>query len=338
MKSVILASVFSALGLLVSGCKERSAPEMVLNGGGASFPAPVYQSWTHSYSEVTPGIKVNYQSLGSGAGVNQLKENTVDFAGTDNPLTAGQQKEAGFEQFPMLTGGVVVIYNLPNIAGKRLKLSRKALSEIYLGRITRWNDPQLLADNPALGLPDLEITVVRRADSSGTSFLFTDYLSKCSPVWKEQVGAGSAVKWPVGLGGQKNPGVCNNVAKIVGAIGYTEYTYATEAGLAMAELENRAGKYIEPSPKSFAASSALADWQDAPGFYMLLTDAAGDEAWPITGVTYILLRKDCPPERRRELVKYFRWCFKDGAVAAHRLNYVPLPENVYRMVFSEVLK
>ncbi len=336
MKSVVLSAVVVASAMLLSGCSDAKNETVVLNGAGASFPAPVYQNWTNSYSEKDNGVKVNYQSIGSGAGLNQLKENTVDFAGSDNPLTLADQEAAGLVQFPMLTGGVVVIYNLPNIDGKTLKLSRVALSEIFLGKITRWNDPKLEKDNSGVALPDLPITVVRRADSSGTSFLFTDYLAKCSKEWKEQVGAGSSVKWPVGIGGQKNPGVCNNVAKIVGAIGYTEYTYAVECKLKMAELENKAGKYVAASPKNFAASSANADWKNAPGFYVLLTDAEGEDAWPITGVTYIMMRKDCPAERRAELVKYFKWCFTEGAAAAGRLNYVPLPEPVYNLVSKKL--
>ncbi len=336
--AVVAASV-ALLGFFASREAEAASKKsMVLNGAGASFPAPVYQNWTNSYSHRSGVVKVNYQSIGSGAGVNQLRENTVDFAGTDNPLTAQQQEEAGLEQFPMVTGGVVVIYNLPSLKGTTLKLSRQALAEMYLGRITKWNDAKIAACNPGVALPDTPVTVVRRADSSGTSFLFTDYLAKCSLEWKEQVGAGSSVKWPVGIGGQKNPGVCNNVAKIVGAIGYTEYTYAVEAHLSMASLENKAGNYVEASPANFAASSANVDWKNADGFYVVLTDGEGEESWPITGVTYILVRKDLAPEKRAALKEYFQWCFTEGTAAAARLNYVPLGQPVYEEIFSKVLK
>lgn len=338
MRSAFTSVAAVVMAMAMAGCSKSDQPSMTLNGAGASFPAPVYQNWTNAYNQKSSAAKINYQSIGSGAGVNQLKENTIDFAGTDNPLTLAEQESAGLEQFPMVTGGVVVIYNLPNIDGKALKLSRESLAGIFLGKITRWNDPMLERDNRGVALPDLPVTVVRRADSSGTSFLFTDYLAKCSAEWKEKVGAGSSVKWPVGIGGQKNPGVCNNVSKITGAIGYTEYTYAVEAGLKMTELENRAGSYVSPSPENFAASSANADWSNAPGFYMVLTDAEGEQAWPITGVTYILLRRDCPPEKRAQLVKYFKWCFAEGGPAAGRLNYVPLPEPVSRLVIKQVLK
>ena len=232
MKKITNLAMAAAAVLTVTGCSESN--KTTLNGAGASFPAPVYQNWTHSYSQTNPAVQVNYQSLGSGAGINQIKAGTVDFAGSDNPLTLEEQNKAGLVQFPMLTGGVVVIVNIPGVNNNQLKLSRSNLADIFLGKITKWNDPKLLKDNP--GLPDLAITVVRRADASGTSFIFTNYLSKISAEWQKIAGCGSSVKWPVGIGGQKNPGVCNNVAKIKGAIGYTEYTYAVEAKLAMAQL------------------------------------------------------------------------------------------------------
>lgn len=219
MKNLFLA--------LLAACSVVQA-ETTLTGAGASFPAPVYQKWTYSYSRAHPGVTVTYQSLGSGAGINQIKEGTVDFAGTDNPLTAEEQEAAGLVQFPMLTGGVVVIVNLPGIKNGQLKLSQQVPADIYLGKITMWNDKAIAAANPKLKLPAQKITVVHRSDSSGTSFIFTGFLSKASAEWQQKVGKGAAVSWPAGIGGQKNPGVCNNVAKIKGAIGYTEYTYAVE--------------------------------------------------------------------------------------------------------------
>ena len=324
----------AAVALALAGCSDSK--DITINGAGASFPAPVYQNWTHGYSQTVDGVKVNYQSLGSGAGVNQIKAGTVDFAGTDNPLTLDEQNKAGLVQFPMLTGGVVVIVNIPGIDNNQLKLSRADLADIYLGKITKWNDPRLLKDNP--GLPDLAITVVRRADASGTSFIFTNYLSKISEEWKNSAGCGSSVKWPVGIGGQKNPGVCNNVAKIKGAIGYTEYTYAAEAKLAMAKLENKSGKFIAPALDNFTAGAAAADWKNAPGFYMVLTDQPGEKSYPILGVTYILFRKDIAPERKAELFKYFNWCLTSGEASAKKLQYVPLPENVVQLIQNEVLK
>ncbi len=331
MKKIMLAA--TAITTVV-GCSDNN--KVTLNGAGASFPAPVYQSWTHSYSQATSGIQVNYQSLGSGAGLNQIKAGTVDFAGSDNPLTLEEQMADGLIQFPMLTGGVVVIINIPDVNNNQLKLSRENLADIYLGKITRWNDPKLLKENP--GLPDLAITVVRRADASGTSFIFTNYLSKISAEWKRVAGCGSSVKWPVGIGGQKNPGVCNNVAKIKGAIGYAEYTYAVEAKLAMAQLENKSGNFIAPTVDSFTAGSAAADWKNAPGFYMVLTDQEGKKSYPILGVTYIIFRKNLAADRKAELFKYFNWCLTSGATVAKRLRYVPLPENVVQLIQKEVLK
>ena len=334
MKKITNFAVATAVVLALAGCSDSK--DLTINGAGASFPAPVYQSWTHGYSQTVDGVKVNYQSLGSGAGVNQIKAGTVDFAGTDNPLTLDEQNKAGLVQFPMLTGGVVVIVNIPGIDNNQLKLSRANLADIYLGKITKWNDPRLLKDNP--GLPDLAITVVRRADASGTSFIFTNYLSKISEEWKNSAGSGSSVKWPVGIGGQKNPGVCNNVAKIKGAIGYTEYTYAVEAKLAMAQLENKSGNFIAPALDNFTAGAAAADWKNAPGFYMVLTDQSGEKSYPILGVTYILFRKDITPERKAELFKYFNWCLTSGEASAKKLQYVPLPENVVQLIQKEVLK
>lgn len=336
-----LASALAASVFLSSGCgdaentipaEKNVANAITLNGAGASFPAPVYQLWTYAYTQ-SGKATVNYQSLGSGAGLSQIKAGTVDFAGMDSPLTAEQQAETGLVQFPMLTGGVVVIVNIPGVKSGELKLSRAVLSDIFLGKITNWNDPAIAKINPGVRLPkDLKITVVRRSDSSGTTFIFTDYLSKISGEWKNAIGAGSSVKWPVGIGGQKNPGVCNNVAKIRGSIGYTEYTYAVEAKLNCVQLENRAGTFIAPTAKSFAASAANADWKNAPGFLMMLTDQPGAESWPITGVTYILIRKDADAGTLAALKDYFNWCFTEGASSAARLNYVPIPENVVSLI------
>ena len=324
--------MFKNLFIAAVGLCTLVQAETTLTGAGASFPAPVYQKWTYSYSQENPGTQVTYQSMGSGAGLNQIKAGTVDFAGSDNPLTLEQQDEAGLVQVPMLTGGVVVIVNLPGVKDGQLKLSKDVLSRIYLGEITMWNDPAIKAINPGLRLPKMKITVVRRADSSGTSFIFTNYLSKISPTWKKKVGQGSSVKWPVGIGGQKNPGVCNNVARTRGAIGYTEYTYAVEAGLACAQLENADGKFIAPTQASFSASAAAADWKNAPGFYMELTNVPGAKSWPITGVTYVLTRKDASAEKKAALRDYFLWCYTKGAPTATKLNYVALPQDVVKLV------
>ncbi len=306
--------------------------DTTITGAGASFPAPVYQKWTYTYSQQNPDTKVTYQSLGSGAGLNQIKAGTVDFAGTDNPLTLEQQEEAGLTQFPMLTGGVVVIVNIPGVKDGQLKLSRRVLADIFMGNITHWNDKAITALNPGVKLPKMKITVVHRSDSSGTSFVFTNYLSKISAAWKAKVGQGSSVKWPVGIGGQKNPGVCNNVAKIRGSIGYTEYTYAVETKLPCAQLENAEGKFVKPTPAAFSTAAASADWSKAPGFYMELTDKPGAASWPIAAVTYILIRNDADATQKAAMKNYFTWCFSEGADMASKLHYVPMPLNVVNMV------
>ncbi len=333
-----MKKIFAAiLGILAAG-SVSAGEQITVNGAGASFPAPVYQNWTYSYGQSNAGMKINYQSLGSGAGLNQIKSGTVDFAGSDNPLSKKEQDEAGLVQFPMLTGGVVVIVNLPGVKSGALKLSREALAGIFLGKITRWDDKVLKALNPSVRLPRMKITVVRRADASGTSYIFTNYLSKISAEWRDKIGFGSSVKWPVGIGGQKNPGVCNNVAKIRGSIGYTEYTYAVEARLNMPSLENRAGAYVSPGPEGFRAGAANADWKNAPGFQMVLTDQPGKNSWPIVGVTYILIRRDCPPAMKQAMIRYFNWCFTSGSGAARKLHYVPIPENVVKLIQNEVFK
>ena len=287
------------------------AERITLTGAGASFPAPVYQQWTYAYTERNLGAAVNYQSVGSGAGINQIKAGTVDFAGTDSPLTLEQCQEAGLTQFPMLTGAVVPIVNLPRIKDGQLKLSNDTLAKIFLGEIKQWNDPQIALENPGVRLPkNLPITVVHRSDSSGTSFVFTSYLTNVSEAWKNQVGAGANVKWPVGLGGQKNPGVCNNVARIRGAIGYTEYTYALEARLATVQLADKTGAFQKPDTAQ----------------------------WPILGTTYLLVRNDTAPEKMEALKAYFRWCFQSGNEAALRLHYTPLKQDQVDTLFKGFLK
>ncbi|MEG1552215.1 MAG: phosphate ABC transporter substrate-binding protein PstS [Kiritimatiellia bacterium] len=277
------------------------ADRLTLNGAGASFPAPVYNVWTYSYSAAKLGAAVNYQSVGSGAGINQIKAGTVDFAGTDAPLTEKECDEAGLIQIAMLKGAVTPIVNL---GGKKksaqpktaLKLSPDLLAALFLGTLTRWDDPKLQALNPTLTLPKLPVTVVHRSDSSGTTFVYTAYLAAISTKWQEEVGVGASVKWPVGLGGQKNPGVCNSVKKVKGAIGYTEYTYAVESRLETVMLQDATGTYVDPRSPS----------------------------WPLMGTTYILVRKDLPPVKMDAVKAYLRWCFEQGGEAALRLHYAPL--------------
>lgn len=332
-----LTAVFSVSCSDNAGTSAASS-QTSLNGAGASFPAPVYQSWAYTYTQAGKG-KINYQSLGSGAGINQIKAGTIDFAGSDNPLTLKEQTENHLIQFPMLTGGVVLIVNIPGVPANSLRLSREALADIFLGKITNWNHEKIQKDNPSIKLPDLPVTVVHRADASGTTFIFTNYLSKISKEWNERAGFGSSVEWPAVIGGQKNPGVCNNVAKIKGSIGYTEYTYAVEAKLSTVILENQTGNFVAPSQKTFQASSANADWANAEGFYMILTDQPGEDTWPITGITYILMRSDCPESQKKALVQYFNWCFSsDAGAIASKLHYVPIPENVVKLIQEKYLK
>ncbi|MDO4583595.1 MAG: phosphate ABC transporter substrate-binding protein PstS [Planctomycetia bacterium] len=328
------------LGLVVlAGCfsndweVSEKGDAVVLNGAGATFPSPVYSVWAFHFTESTERqVQVNYQGVGSGAGVNQLKEGTIDFAGSDSPLQADELEKDGLTQFPMLAGGVVVVLNVPGMTDGACRLPADVLADIFLGKITKWNDPRIVAANPDGKLPDLDITVVYRADSSGTSFLFTHYLTQVSPPWAEKVGAGAAVRFPVGIGGQKNPGVCNNVAKISGAISYTEYSYALETGLACASLQNAAGKFVAPSVASFTEALKNADWEKAPGFYMILTNAAGENSYPITGITYLLYRKNLDETKKSALWRYLDWCFTGGKFKARELHYVPIPEEVVEKI------
>ena len=310
-----------------------SGKQIVLNGAGATFPSPVYNNWSYNYSaSMNESVLVNYQGTGSGAGVNQLNEGTVDFAGSDAPLTADEQKEQGLIQFPMLAGGVVVVVNIPEIKDGELKLNQSNLANIFLGKIKSWDDPAIVKDNPEIILPALPISVVHRSDSSGTTFLFTNYLAKISKEWKENIGDGKTVQWPVGIGGQKNPGVCNSVTKIQGSIGYTEYTYALESHLNMATLQNSAGKFITPSQASFAEAMKWADWERSSGFYVVLTNPEGDASYPIMGVTYILYKADLDASKKVELYKYLNWCFVSGKSAAEKMHYISIPDSVRQAI------
>ena len=330
------------------GCENGSGPSpagsatgqngsVILNGAGATFPSPVYANWSYNYTESTQKqVQVNYQGTGSGAGINQLKEGTIDFAGTDAPLTSEELKESDLVQFPMLAGGVVVIVNVPGVKNGELKLSQKTLAEIYLGKIKKWNDPALTAENPELKLPALDITVVHRSDSSGTTFLFTKYLEVISSEWKEKVGSGKSVNWPVGIGGQKNPGVCNNVTRIMGSIGYTEYTYAIETKLTVAKLQNKDGKYVMPEENSFKVALKKAQWKPETDFYTILVNAEGEESWPILGVTYILYSKKMEQTTKSQLHKYISWCYESGKSSAKKMHYMVIPENVVGQIRDKI--
>jgi phosphate transport system substrate-binding protein len=306
--------------------------EISINGAGASFPYPVYAKWAHKYYELNK-VKVNYQSIGSGGGISQIKAKTVDFGGSDDPLKADELQKDNLAQFPTLIGGVVPVYNLPGIGPGDITLSPTVLVDIFLGKITKWNDPAIAKLNPKIKLPADAITVVHRADGSGTTFIFTNYLSKVSPEWQEKVGNNKSVSWPVGVGAKGNEGVANNVKQVQGGIGYVEYAYAVINKIPYANLINKAGKAVAPSMDSFKAAAASADWKNAPGFYMVLTDQSGDSTWPIAGATFILVQKQQPDEEKaKAMLKFFDWCYKHGDSIAEELHYVPIPDNVVTMI------
>lgn len=303
-----------------------------LEGAGASFPYPIYAQWAYAYQKDT-GLKINYQSIGSGGGIAQIKAKTVDFGASDAPLTKADLDEAGLIQFPMIMGGVVPVYNIPGVGAGDVKISRAVLADIFLGKVTRWDDAALAALNPDVDLPSLDITVVHRADGSGTTWIFTSFLTKVSPSWADQVGTGKAVSWPVGVGGKGNEGVATNVQRIKGGVGYVEFAYALQNDLSWARLDNQAGNYVAPTIETFQAAAAGADWVNAPGFHMVLTDQPGAKSWPITGASFILLHKKQPDAAKaRAMLDFFTWCYENGQDKAVDLHYVPIPESVVALV------
>jgi phosphate transport system substrate-binding protein len=305
-----------------------------INGAGASFPYPLYSQWAHKYHELT-GMKINYQSIGSGGGIAQIKAKTVDFGASDEPLKVEDLDQAGLVQFPMVVGGVVPVVNVAGITAGQIKFTGDLLAQVFMGKIAKWNDPAIKTLNPGLNLPDLNITIVHRADGSGTTWLFTHYLSLSSPEWQAKVGVGKSVKWPApnSVGGKGNEGVASYVKKVDGAIGYVEYAYALQNKMSFAVLKNRAGNFVTPSIESFQAATANADWQKAPGYYIVLNDQPGDQSWPITGATYILVHKQqVDAAKAKGVMKFFDWCYKHGAEMAQKLDYVPLPAPVVELV------
>jgi phosphate transport system substrate-binding protein len=303
-----------------------------LSGAGATFPYPVYAKWAEAYKQKT-GIRLNYQSIGSGGGIQQIKAKTVDFGASDMPLEPKDLDASGLMQFPMIMGGVVGVVNVKGIASGQLKLDGPALAALYLGKITKWNDPALGALNPGLKLPDQAVSVVHRSDGSGTTFIFTHYLSEVSPEWKQKVGENASVAWPVGEGGKGNEGVASYSQRIPGSIGYVEYAYALQNKLPYVVLKNREGHFVKPSAKSFQAAAANADWAKAPGFYLLLTNQQGAASWPITGASFILLYKEqAKRETGVEVLKFFDWAYHRGQQMATQLDYVPVPDKVVKLV------
>lgn len=301
-----------------------------ITGAGATFPAPIYAKWADAYNKAT-GARMNYQSVGSGAGIRQIKAKTVDFGASDMPLKDDELAKDGMLQFPTVIGGVVPVVNIKGIAPGQIKLTGQVLGDIYLGKITRWNDAALTALNPGVPLPDAAIAVVRRADGSGTSFIFTNYLSKVNAEWKAKVGEGTAVNWPTGAGGKGNEGVAAFVQRLPNSIGYVEYAYVKQNKMTYTLLKNSAGNFVAPDDANFKAAAAGADW--AKSFYQILTEQPGKDSWPLTGATFILMYKtQDKPASASAALKFFEWAYNNGDAMAAELEYVALPANVKDLV------
>ena len=320
----LVAAVAFAFGI--------SAYAIDITGAGATFPYPIYAKWAEAYKAKT-GVGMNYQSIGSGGGIAQIKAKTVDFGASDMPLKPEDLQAAGLTQFPAIIGGVVPIINLEGVAPGAMRLTGPVLANLYLGKIKTWNDKAIADLNPGLKLPPDPITVVRRSDGSGTSFIWTDYLSKMSPEWKQKVGAGTAVAWPEGVGGKGNEGVAAYVQRIKGSIGYVEYAYAKKNKMTYTQVQNRDGQFVAPDDATFQAAAAYADWKSAPGFYQILTDQPGKTSWPITGASFILMHvKQDKPETGAEVLKFFDWALHNGQKMAAELDYVPMPDSVIKVI------
>ena len=320
----------TALAILLSSAAVL-AQAVDLTGAGASFPAPVYAKWAGAYQKAT-GNKVNYQSIGSGGGIKQINARTIDFGATDMPLKAEVLKKDGLVQFPTVIGGVVPVINVSGVQAGQLQLTGGVLANIYAGTITKWNDKAIAELNPRVVLPNIDIAVVRRADGSGTTFIFTNYLSKISPEWKSKIGEGTVVQWPTGMGGKGNEGVAAFVQRIPNSIGYVEYAYAKQNKLTWVRLQNASGAFVAPDEETFKAAAASADWNKS-AFGEILTNQPGKNAWPITGATFILMHKiQGKPEQAAEVLKFFDWSYKHGSALAAELDYVPLPENLVKSI------
>lgn len=330
-RSMITAAIVAAATSL--GVTAATAAEVT--GAGASFPAPVYAKWADAYQKAT-GNKINYQSIGSGGGIKQITSKTVDFGASDMPLTPQDLDKAGMMQFPTVIGGVVPVVNIPGIKAGDLRLTGAVLGDIYLGKIVKWNEKAIADLNPKLTLPAQDIAVVRRADGSGTSFIFTNYLSKVNAEWKSKVGEGTAVQWPVGLGGKGNEGVSAFVQRVPAAIGYVEYAYAKQNKLAHAQMQNADGVFVQPEDDAFKAAAAGADWSKS-AFYEILTDKPGKATWPISGATFILIHKvQDKPAQGLEVLKFFEWSFKNGDKMAADMDYVPLPDSLVKLINTTI--
>ena len=322
-----LLKIAAAVGALAAASTIAAAAADI-SGAGATFPYPIYAKWADTYKKET-GVGLNYQSIGSGGGIKQIQAKTVTFGASDMPLKAEELQKAGLVQFPTVLGGVVPVVNLDGIAPGDITIDGPTLAKIFLGEIKTWNDPAIQKLNPSVKLPSQAIAVVHRSDGSGTTFIFTDYLSKTSADWKSKVGANTAVEWPVGIGAKGNEGVANNVAQTKGSIGYVEYAFAKQNKLTSTKLVNKDGKAVAPTADAFQAAAASADWNGTPGFGVILTNEAGANSWPISGATFILIHKQPQdPVAASEALKFFAWAYAKGGKMAEDLDYVPLPAKV----------
>jgi phosphate transport system substrate-binding protein len=328
LSTFVRAAMLALAGATIAGV----AVAADISGAGATFPYPIYAKWADTYKKDT-GIGLNYQSIGSGGGIKQIQQKTVVFGATDMPLKGEELEKSGLVQFPTVIGGDVPVVNLEGIKPGELKLDGKTLADIFLGKITKWDDPAIKQLNPSAKLPSQAIVVVHRSDGSGTTFIFTDYLSKVSAEWKDKVGASTAVQWPTGIGAKGNEGVANNVMQTKGSIGYVEYAYAKQNKLTTVNMINRDGQVVSPNSETFQAAAANADWAKAAGFGVILTDQPGAKAWPIAGATFILIHKQPQdPALAAEALKFFDWAYKTGGQAAEALDYVPMPAAVVSLI------
>ena len=319
-------------GLALAVVLSTPARASDITGAGASFVFPVMTRWSADYNQAS-GVRVNYQSIGSGGGIAQIKGGTVDFGSSDAPLPPEELAAAGLRQFPSAIGGVVPVINVPGLTPGQLKLTGPVLADIFLGKLTQWNDPAIVALNPGVALPASRITVVHRTDGSGTTFNFVNYLSKVSPEWKQKVGEGTTVRWPTGVGGKGNEGVSAYVKQIKGGIGYVELSYALQGKMGYASLQNGAGEWVQPNAQSFEAAAASADWANTKDFYLVMTDAPGAGAWPIAATNFILVYKQPKDaERSKAVLDFFRWVYRDGRSQAEALHFVPLPQTLIDQV------
>ena len=331
----VLTSLTAGLALSAAALSVQAAD---ITGAGATFPSPIFAKWAEVYKKIE-NVNLNYQSIGSSGGLRQIRAKTVTFGASDAPVAGPQLEKDGMVQFPVILGGVVPIVNIEGFKQAELKLTGPVLADIYMGSITKWNDPKIAALNPGKKLPNQSITVVHRADGSGTTFIFTDYLNEVSKPWADKVGKGAAVKWPAAssVGGKGNEGVAANVTRVKGSIGYVEYAYAKKNNITYLQMMNKDGQYVAPSEKTFAAAAADADWFSVPGMGISLVEQKGAASWPITGASFVLMYKE-PANKNasKDVIKFFNWAFKDGQQLALDLDYVPLPDTLTKAIASKV--